>query len=238
MAKKKRDEQLSEPQAPTLPPGVKLLRTLEGHKDVVISVAFDPAGRTLASGSNDYTVKLWDVATGKLLRTLEGHTRGLEAVAFSADGRILASKSNDGDLRLWSCETWETVAIIPEPKDLTWWMPSLAFHPILPLLVTVGSKPDVPEEEQCRLIHFWELDSDVLLGKVPEAGPAMQAVHHTTAKTCWSAIRVWARRDWAGDWRMGSSKNILPPTDSSSGFSISSARYALIARNVKPFYGT
>ncbi|MGH8654176.1 MAG: WD40 repeat domain-containing protein [Gammaproteobacteria bacterium] len=51
---------------------MKLLRTLEGHENVVMSVAFDPMGRTLASGSADKTVKLWEVASGKLLRTLKG----------------------------------------------------------------------------------------------------------------------------------------------------------------------
>ncbi len=40
-----------------------------------MSVAFDPSGRMLASGSGDNTVKLWEVASGKLLRTLEGHER-------------------------------------------------------------------------------------------------------------------------------------------------------------------
>ncbi len=44
-----------------------------------MSVAFDPQGETLASGSDDKTVKLWDVHSGKLLRTLEGHQgTGLE----------------------------------------------------------------------------------------------------------------------------------------------------------------
>ena len=62
-----------------LPPGVKLLRTLAGHQDAVLSVAFDPQGGTLASGSGDKTVKLWEPASGKLLRTLEGHQNaGLE----------------------------------------------------------------------------------------------------------------------------------------------------------------
>ena len=75
MPKQKRDEQLGEQPERELPRGVKLLRTLEGHEDSVLSVAFDPAGRTLASGSGDSTVKLWEVASGKLLRTLEGHER-------------------------------------------------------------------------------------------------------------------------------------------------------------------
>ncbi|HSS51252.1 MAG TPA: hypothetical protein VLX28_20105, partial [Thermoanaerobaculia bacterium] len=67
MAKKKeRGQQANE----ELPPGVKLLRTLEGHRDKVNSVAFDPQGKTLASGSADHTMKLWDAQSGKLLRTL------------------------------------------------------------------------------------------------------------------------------------------------------------------------
>ena len=93
----------------------KLLRTLEGHQDWVWSVAFDPQGGTLASGSGDNTVKLWEARSGKLLRTLEGHTARVDIVAFSPDGRLLASKSGDHTIRLWSCETWETVAVIPEP---------------------------------------------------------------------------------------------------------------------------
>src|SRR5262249_45512297 len=63
MAKKKQDMQgrQAEKEVRTeLPPGVKLLRTLEGHTGAVFSVAFDPGGGTLASGSDDTTVKLWD----------------------------------------------------------------------------------------------------------------------------------------------------------------------------------
>jgi len=67
----------------------------------VNAVAFSPDGQTLASGSNDYTVKLWDVNSGRELRSLEGHSRSVNAVAFSPDGRTLASGSADGQVRLW-----------------------------------------------------------------------------------------------------------------------------------------
>src|SRR5689334_501968 len=95
MPKKKRNEQLGKPQAPELPPGVKLLRTLAGHGGVVYHVVFDPTGRILASGSIDQTVKLWKVTNGKLLRTLEGHNSTVWGVAFDPTGRILASGGND-----------------------------------------------------------------------------------------------------------------------------------------------
>jgi small GTP-binding protein len=95
--KKKRGQRASE----ELPPGVKLLRTLEGHQGVVMSVAFDPEGETLASGSQDNTVKLWDARSGKLLRTLKRHQGRVNSVAFDPQGATLASGSGDNTAKLW-----------------------------------------------------------------------------------------------------------------------------------------
>jgi small GTP-binding protein len=157
------------------------LHTLAVHTHNVRSIAFDPTGQTLASGSRDQTVIVWEATNGKLLRTLEGHTAHVDAIVFSRDGRLLASKGGDGTIRVWSCDSWETVAIIPEPTVSADWVPALAFHPMLPLLAAAGSEAGTPGSERCRLIHLWELDLDVLLGQ--RAGTAAaRAVHHTTGK--------------------------------------------------------
>jgi len=58
-------------------------REFKGHGGLVFAVAFSPDGKTLATGSFDNTVKLWDFASGKELRTLKGHASPVYGVAFS-----------------------------------------------------------------------------------------------------------------------------------------------------------
>lgn len=84
-----------------------LQQTLVGHTQEVQSVAFSPDGQTLASGSTDGTVKLWNVNTGKAFRTLFGHTDSVWSVAIAPDGKTLASGSWDRTVKLWNLETGE-----------------------------------------------------------------------------------------------------------------------------------
>jgi WD40 repeat protein len=76
--------------------------TLLGHDGRVLAVAFSPDGRTLASGSTDNTIILWDVATGGSIgEPLHGHNNWVRSLAFSPDGQTLASSSADGTIILW-----------------------------------------------------------------------------------------------------------------------------------------
>ena len=74
---------------------------LQGHTARVYSVSFSSDGRTLASGSFDASVRLWDVANGQEKAALQGHTAFVSSVSFSSDGSTLASGSFDGTILLW-----------------------------------------------------------------------------------------------------------------------------------------
>jgi WD40 repeat protein len=75
--------------------------TLTGHYNSVISVVFSPDGQSLASGSWDGMINIWDVATGQVKTTLSGHEDYVHSVAFSSDGQTLASASEDDTIAIW-----------------------------------------------------------------------------------------------------------------------------------------
>ena len=80
------------------------LKTLTGHKDLVSSVAYSPDGSTIATGSWDHTIQLWDGLTGKEKKTLMGPIGEVSSVAFSPDGLALAS-AGYRSIHLWNVET-------------------------------------------------------------------------------------------------------------------------------------
>jgi len=90
------------------------LATLSGHTKWVRSIAFSSDGRSLVSGSDDKTVKLWDMQTGGVIKTFYGHTGNVWSVSISADCTRIASGSKDQTIRLWDIQTGESLCTIEQ----------------------------------------------------------------------------------------------------------------------------
>jgi len=77
-------------------------------------MAISPDGRTLASGSSDETIRLWEVVTGKERFQFPGQREGVFALAFAPDGRSIASARNDTTILIW--DVTGTPSPPPSPK--------------------------------------------------------------------------------------------------------------------------
>lgn len=86
---------------PGAQPGGKCIRTFEGHKDFVLSVALTPHGDWVLSGSKDRGVQFWDPHTGVAQLMLQGHKNSVISVAPSPTGGIFATGSGDMRARIW-----------------------------------------------------------------------------------------------------------------------------------------
>ncbi len=115
----------------------RLISFLTTQTSPVLSVAFSPKGTILAAGSEDGTVRLWDVARRRLLGPpLAGHADAVSSLAFTADGTILASASNDGGVRLWDVARRRLLA--PPLVGQTGFAHGVAFSPNGRILASGG----------------------------------------------------------------------------------------------------
>jgi len=127
------------------------MHTFSGHSAIVHSIAFSPVGETLASGSSDKSIRLWDTRTGKLILTLSQpdqidpgqRNRGIPgmvfAVTFSPDGTLLASGGGDGvgeygEVVLWDLPSGKLRHRLFGPSEKQVW--AVAFSPDQKLLVS------------------------------------------------------------------------------------------------------
>ena len=83
----------------------------------VYSVAWSPDGQHALSGSDDTTVRLWEVESGRCLRVLEGHTDRVWSVAWSPDGQHALSGSDDKTVRLWEVESGRCLRALEGHSD-------------------------------------------------------------------------------------------------------------------------
>lgn len=97
---------------PSAPPR----HTLESHRDTINCVAFHPIFSSIASGSDDCTIKIWDWELGELERTIKSHTRPVLDVDFGGPrgASLLASCSSDLTIKLWDpADDYKNIRTLP-----------------------------------------------------------------------------------------------------------------------------
>ena len=132
------------------------LDLLTGHTAPVKSIAFSPDGETLATGSEDNTIRLWDSKTHKLKAICIGHEKDVNLLAFSPTEKMLASTSKDWKMRLWNAQTGKSLKTITgcDAED----MYTMAYSPDGMMFLTFRY-----DDRDAAYIEFWDAQNGEFL---------------------------------------------------------------------------
>lgn len=107
-------------------PVARCSASMNGHSEAVLSTAFSPDGKRLATGSGDTTVRFWDLNTCTPSQTMKVHKTWVLCVAWSPDGKFLVSGSKDGQVAVWDSHAAELKGFC---KGHSKWITSVAWEP-------------------------------------------------------------------------------------------------------------
>lgn len=164
----------------------KLLRTLTGNSEPILSVAISPTNRTLVSGSYSINraINIWNFPTG-VIRNLAGDSSQVWSVAISPDGQSFASSDGDGAIDIWSMLDGKLRDRLLGHSGTVW---SVAISPDARMLASAGSD---------KTVKLWDLQTNKLLHTFTGHGDRVRSVAFSPdgqilASGSWDkSIKIW-----------------------------------------------
>jgi periodic tryptophan protein 2 len=91
---------------------------LNGHTGPISSLSFNPSGSLLASGSWDYTVRIWDIFSKKNIVDTLNHNSEVVSIAFHPNEKEIISSTLNGAMHIWEAESGNPIGVIEYKDDL------------------------------------------------------------------------------------------------------------------------
>jgi RNA polymerase sigma factor (sigma-70 family) len=157
-------------------------RRLAGHKDEVVTLAFGPEDKTLASAGMDKKVCIWDLAAGRAVHVLP-HSRPVRSLSYAPGGQLLASATDAKRVHVWDTATGKEVLRLDHPQPIR----SIAFAPDSRTLAAGGED---------GMVVLWDTPGGRLLRRLgPHAGYIIGLAFAPNGRTLavgyWRGIRIW-----------------------------------------------
>ena len=83
-----------------------------GHTGSINSIDINQEMSKIVSGSQDGTIKIWDLESGQMLQSLNAHTDGINDVEFNKTGNNIVSCGSDSSIKLWDADSYQLIKTI------------------------------------------------------------------------------------------------------------------------------
>ncbi|MFZ4555279.1 MAG: protein kinase domain-containing protein [Pseudanabaena sp.] len=152
--------------------------------DAIYSVGISPDGSTIAGGTSEQNIELWDFSTGKKLQTLKGNTGRVYDIYFSPDGKKLVSASDDRKVIIWEVKTGRILNTLIGHQERVY---TAIFSPDGKVVASSGAD---------RTIRLWNAETGKMINTLQEKSWVYDVSFTPDGKTLASASKDGAIRLW------------------------------------------